>query len=465
MDAILLPSRSKVGEQNDFIRPSRTSAADQFEISAAKESLPKVEADHDPDIASPDDVYKALGSKPSIETVLRVLKWLQATEAEFRWKIPSPKAGRITNLLVNNVLPDHWTYLQTEDATIYKRTRKLLLRFLTSLTGVSNLVTRLQALLMYRKNEQQQREGKAKISTSADEQARTLRDVVTVLQSILAKEGVLSKLWDEFEAIDIKPMQRGLLQKEVVNLLAGSRVLSVSAEVFAVIDELSPDVGSRGWVGDGQQYTSWLASNIKEVVFSRDQTSQERRVQASALFTRAMSLGYVDHLVKGVFWDPTNVGAERISTLRTFLDTLQFEMQRSILYNLIRIMSQELAIKSHTENIPEASSKAASAVAAFLSAFIQGQEHLRAFLTDWVTDRSGGSIEADGRSRRAVIAVLAQHQGRTFLIYSLPSDAFRNHARAASDPAHPFRRGFVHQTHSHFKPRRWGLTPSETAFR
>ena len=419
MDTILLPSRSKAGDHHDFIKPSRTSAVDQLDVSKAKQSLSKVESDHNPDIASLEDVYKALDSKPNIEIVLKVLRWLEATEDQFRWKIPSPKTARITSLIVNNILPDHWVYMQSEEATVYKKARRLLLRFIMSLTGISILVTRLQSLLTYRKHEQQQQQdGKAKIKKSVTEEVRMFKDVVAVLQSILDKEGMLSKLWDDFEAADIKPLQRGLLQNEAMNLLAGSRVLSISAEVFAIIDELSSDVGSHGWVGDGQHYTSWLALNIKGMILTGDQSSQERRLQVGALFKRAISLGYVDQLVKGVFWDTASVDAERISTLCAFLDTLHLEMQRTVLYSLIRIMSQETAIKSHTEDTPETDSKATRAIAAFISSFIHGQGHLRAFLADWVADRSGGSTEVDSHSRRAVIVVLAQHKGRLILIGS-----------------------------------------------
>ena len=423
MDTIILPSRSHAGGSDEFIKPSRSSAADELDITEAKKPLDEIDTDQNPNITSPEDVYKALGSEPNIEAVLKVLKWLEATEDQFRWKIPSPKAARVTNLLVNIILPDHWPHMQDAEATAYKKARKLFLRFLTSLTGIGNLVTRLQSLSMHRKNElqqQQQQDATAKIKTSTTEEVRLFQDVIAVLQSILAKEGVLTKLWDEFEASDVKPLQRGLLCKEVVNLLAGSRVLSVSAEAFAIIDELSPDVGSRGWVGDGQQYTSWLASNIKGMVLAKDQILKERQLQVTALFKRAMSLGYVDQLTKGVFWDTAFFDAEGISTLRVFLDTLDFGMQRVILYNLIRIMSQDSAVKSHTDDTPKTSSKGISAIAAFLLAFIYGQEHLRAFLADWMTDRSGGGTEVDSHSRRAVIAVLAQYKGRSIFVDSAP---------------------------------------------
>ena len=426
MDAFLKPSKIKAADHNDFIKPSRTSAADQLDISVAKTNLsPELPVDQDLNITSPDDVYKALDSQPNIEMLLKVLKWLQVTENEFRWKVPSPKTARITNLLVNKALPDHWLYMQSEDASIYKKARKLMLGYLASLTGISTLVTRLQSLMTRRKSEQQQRDAKVKAKVPAAEEVKALEDVIDVLQRILAKEDMLSKLWNEFEAADIKPLQRGLLQKELVNLLAGSRVLSFSAEAFATIDELNPEVGSRGWIGNGQQYALWLAKSIKTLALNRGENSHEKLRPISANFSRAMSLGYPDQIIKGVFWDMANISAERLSFLQAFLGTMHFEMQRTVLYSLIRILSEESAIRGHTEHTPGLGTQAISAIAAFLSAFIQGKDHLQSFLADWVTDRSGGGGgEVDNYSRRAVILVLSQHRGRSLSLCSTISLTF-----------------------------------------
>ena len=414
MDALFKPSKIATTDQSDIIKPSRTPATGSLDISVAEiDCSSKPIVNQDLHIASTDDVYRALSSKPSIESLSEVLKWLHQTENDFRWKVPSPKAARITNLLVNNALPDYWVHMRSADAPIYKKVRKIFLRYLTSLTGIGSLVSRLQSLMTHGKNQQKQRDAKVKAKILASEEVKALEDVLDVLQTVLSKEGTVSRLWDEFEAADIKPLQKGLLQKELVNLLAGSRILSISAEAFATIDELSSEVGSRGWIGHGQQYASWLATSVKVLVLAREGSSHGVLQPISAFFSRAMSLGYPDQVVKGIFWDTANVGAERIAVLQAFLGTLHFEMQRTVLYSLIRIMSEQNAIRSCTKYTPEIGTHATSAIAAFLSAFIQGKPRLRGFLADWITDHSDSMNEVGDYSRRAVILVLSQDSGRS----------------------------------------------------
>ena len=282
MDNIILPSRTKsTGISEDYLTPAAPSLQTEDHILT---KLP---------LRMPEDALKGLQSKPDLDFLVQILKWLLSTTTSgdsFNVNVPGPQAARIINVLVNDTVPDYWDALGTNSTVTGTRGRQLMAQCLTNVAGIGALVARLRSLITQQKGTQTNHQLKSGPKSSPSIQP--LRDVLSLLEVILQKTQSIAGLRKGIHLWIAKPIQRTLLWKEVVSTLAAGRLLSVAAEANAVINEFSDDIEDGSWIGKGQLYATWLGKNIRYMVLSEKDDSVENVKEVSRILGTALTLGY-----------------------------------------------------------------------------------------------------------------------------------------------------------------------------
>jgi telomere length regulation protein len=228
--------------------------------------------------ASPDEVLKVLQNKPSFEILRSHLKWLSKAQDGFQIKVPSPLATQINNALVNEVLPNYWSVLKEG----HQKELNLFLKVLTSVAGLGALTTRLRGLL----NPQS---GSPNAKALKTEKKQNVNECLEILAKTLYNKTTLRHLWKGIQENIEKPIQRRLLWKELIALLASSKLLSLIAEALLYLGSNDENVG---WLGEGRLYTKWLGANIKEMIEKHVGSGDEAYNSGAQMLGKALLLGY-----------------------------------------------------------------------------------------------------------------------------------------------------------------------------
>lgn len=240
-------------------------------------------------LQSPEDILNALKSKPDSEHLTRVLRWLDAgafKSDHFNIKIPSPKAAQIIFLLVSETIPDYWRTWQGADNPTLLNQRRLLLRCLSSVSGLGAIAARLRIFMDLKDDARE-----ANIAQSSKSQA--LKELLDVLESLLQGISFISRILTDISSLISVPSQRTLLWKDFITSIAGGRVLSLAAEADHFVNQSSLDSRQRCWLGDGSQYSSWLGENLAHSLIDRDQNLEA----LAQIFSRALKLGHIGEFI------------------------------------------------------------------------------------------------------------------------------------------------------------------------
>lgn len=235
---------------------------------------------------SPEDILNALKSKPDSELLTRVLRWLDPGAVkpdQFNTKIPSPKATQILFFLVSETIPDYWVTWQGADNPILLNQKKLLLRCLSSVSGLGAVAARLRVLTDLKEDARSE----AKVTQGS--KSKALEELLDVLESLLQGKKFISRIWTDISSLISIPSQRTLLWRDFITTIAGGRVLSLAAEADHVVNQSSPDSRQRCWLGDGSQYSSWLGQNLAYSLIGHVQNLEA----LAQLFSRALKLGHI----------------------------------------------------------------------------------------------------------------------------------------------------------------------------
>ena len=239
----------------------------------------------------PADVLKVLQSQPDLESLTKCLKWLTSNVtglSDFDIRLPGADAAQIINVLVNDIIPHYWHVWIGDESKSYNRQRKLLLRCLTSVAGIGALVTRIRSM--------NPNVGDAQATTKLrPEQAPTAQltdDLVNFLESLLGKDNVVDNVWTTIYIDSKLGVQKAILWKELVSLLAGSRLLSAVAE--AQDRHRSTDFTEKqsSWLGSGQLYSTWLGRNIHFMITHGKDNFSRKHKDGARLLSKALTLGY-----------------------------------------------------------------------------------------------------------------------------------------------------------------------------
>lgn len=353
-------------------------------------------------INRPEDALEALRSKPDYATLGRTLRWLNRTVQrvdDFNIKKPGPKAAQIIFTLINDIVPDYWETLSAEGS---KKTSPLI-QCLSSVAGIGAIISRLRLLLG------QLRDAQKPAQVTSASKTHPVEILLSVLETVLAKEDFLTALWHDIESYNLPPSQKSLQWKEFVSLVASGKVLSIASEVNLTLSELSPSIKAGSWVGDGSQYAAWLGRCMQQTVITVKDDDVEGGKALSQLLSKGLTLGYTDQLVRAGFLDLLSGDNRSLQKYKALMAKLSAHEQKTLLYSIIRISSQHhLPMEGPSRDSGrEGQGKAIGGVAALIRAIVGNVPTLQDDLVEWLVGVSADAVGQVHNAHRAVIAALS----------------------------------------------------------
>lgn len=270
-------------------RPSIESTADSNQYGLEHRANVSKEPARDP--TSSTYILDVLKSKPVHDQLLQVLCVLDpsnksVTADQFDIRIPSPTSAQILQTLVSVTVPDVWDSLNTKFKDAKSASTKLrgaLLRCLCSVAGVSSLVAQLRSLIVASRSSSAEAKG-----SSSDIRVQY---ILEALSALLEPRDFLFRMYTDISVVYPNETQKQVSWRELISLIAASRVLSTAAEALTLIKD-SASLNKVSWVGEGPKYASWVGDNICRIA-SKIDLNGEAAWKAVASFTgRALSLGY-----------------------------------------------------------------------------------------------------------------------------------------------------------------------------
>lgn len=248
-------------------------------------------ADAAKDQTSSTHILGVLKSKPERDELSQVLKILDPSNREiapdqFDIRVPSPTSAQILQVLVSITIPDVWSLLNAKSKDAKSRDTKLraaLLRCLSSVAGVSSLIAQLRSLIAASHSSSEHAQG------SGSE--LRIRDILEVLAALLEPRDFLLRLYTDISTLYHNETQKQITWRELISLVAASRVLSTAAESLAFIKE-STGLSKFSWVGEGPKYASWIGDNICYMSSKVDPNEHGAWKSVASFTGRALSLGY-----------------------------------------------------------------------------------------------------------------------------------------------------------------------------
>lgn len=263
---------------DEMLRPVKTKITVVEETKVGPDESPKLTAR----IESPEDALQTLKESPSWGQVQEVLTFLtKSKDGSFNIKQPGALAAQLIQALVTRTLPDFWTVLKNEKAPA--PTKSMFSAALLSVSGLGALFSRLKVLTV------------AYSSVAKPGQASgsllQLRAFLEVLEEMLRPGNMFTSLWTDCVFLGQTLLQRTVLWKEFVSLVASGKLMSS----FAEAEEILIKSGERYqplWVSKGTEYTRWLAQNISQMVKVANTNDTEIFSAAKTICSKALALGY-----------------------------------------------------------------------------------------------------------------------------------------------------------------------------
>ena len=287
-------------------------------------------ADAAKDQTSSTHILGVLKSKPERDELSQVLKILDPSNREiapdqFDIRVPSPTSAQILQVLVSITIPDVWSLLNAKSKDAKSRDTKLraaLLRCLSSVAGVSSLIAQLRSLIAASHSSSEHAQG------SGSE--LRIRDILEVLAALLEPEDFLLRLYTDISTLYHNETQKQITWRELISLVAASRVLSTAAESLAFIKE-STGLSKFSWVGEGPKYASWIGDNICYMSSKVDPNEHGAWKSVASFTGRALSLGYTGNSKYGPFLVAQDLLLSRSASQRY----IPWSSHRSTLYKAV----------------------------------------------------------------------------------------------------------------------------------
>lgn len=271
--------------------PGLTPREQKFNDAGSETKEPTPTGESSPDISSPTHILSTLKSSPSQNELSQAIFALDpfrksVSAATFDIRVPSPVSAQLINTLVCTTIPDHWESIgagSKNSLTSNKKLQAALLRCLSSVPGISCLVTQLRSLISQSRASSQQ--------ADASGSGIRIRNILEVISALLEPTDFLWRLYTDIGVAYSNGIQRQVSWKELTSQIAGGRVLSVSAEAVPLAG--GSDIPAKtSWVGTGSQYASWLGTNIYHMASKLNVGDEEQWKALASLTGRALSLGY-----------------------------------------------------------------------------------------------------------------------------------------------------------------------------
>ena len=286
MDGLLTAVKTVTRDSTKSLEPT----SETHHISREQSLKPSTKLDYDAAISSSDYVRNVLRSGPDGEQLAQVLNLLDPStkhadsSKDFDIRVPGPVSAQILQILTSTTIPHHWDALNADPKgkrTRESKSRAALLRSLSSVSGLSSILAQLRLLIAAASHS----------PTKGSGNKLHVRALLSVLSALLKPVDFISRIYTDIFTLYGKDTQKQVVWRELVSLVAASKVLSTAAEALTLIAE--EDVSaSILWIGNGFQYTSWLGENVNYMV-SRTNMDDQLAFNSIAFLTgRALSLGY-----------------------------------------------------------------------------------------------------------------------------------------------------------------------------
>lgn len=241
------------------------------------------------EIRSPEHALEILRSRPQQEDLRAVLNWLHPSNSSnngFDVHGQTLQASQIIHTLVNDVLPDYWSLLSSEQNEQSRRTRDNMILIMSNVSGISILTSRLKTLIGQKEAPEENR------LVRDSGRAEALASAISMLESILKPKDVVYAIWSRLcGSPDLA--RRWLLWKELVTLLGSGRVLSTTSEADAILEESSDNIRERSNLSDGSRYCFWLGYNLNRMLIFPSVDDNDTRKACIQMLERALTLGHV----------------------------------------------------------------------------------------------------------------------------------------------------------------------------
>lgn len=237
-------------------------------------------------IDSKEDALKALQSKPDLDLLVRVLRFLDISTVNndgFNIKVPGPAAAQLIYILVSDTVPHYWALLADPS---HAKEQHLLLRCLKSVSGIGAIIAHLRLCLdAITGSKPDDNLGKGATS-------RTVKDLLSVLETLLRKDNLICIIWKDISVLNSKPAHRNLVWKEFISFVGGGRILSLAAEAQQLLRQQASEIENASWLSSGDEYLTWIGQNVIHMLTDSKAGEPGGLEPLAQILGKALSLGY-----------------------------------------------------------------------------------------------------------------------------------------------------------------------------
>lgn len=243
---------------------------------------------------TPEEALGVLKNEPDYEGLIFTLQFLYKNDTNFSISSPSPIASQLIHVLVTETVPNYWDVLQTSPQRKSFKTVKpksdlqLLVSCLRNVPGLSAILLSLKQRIQQSKD--------VKKAPGGPSIQDILKILLQVLQSTLEGPETVETIWQETFGSSEASSKQNALWQEFVALLAGGKLLGISAEAEDVMNGLTGEIGDKHWVSDGRLYSLWLARNIGQWANSLLLDSEIGFKSCSNLLSKSFRLGHTGNM-------------------------------------------------------------------------------------------------------------------------------------------------------------------------
>lgn len=262
-----------------YLKPKETEDA---LLRESKPTSQKATPTPKPTLSSLDDAIDMLKNEPDYDALVSTLRYLLKSgggSAQFRSGAAGPQTARVIQILVTEIVPNYWTLFKESSAGDKASDLALLLESLRSLAGLNAILLRLRVLTQEQKSETTE--------VKRSDIVLNLNIILEILCELLDGDDRVSQIWSS-ASVDSDSMKKRILSRDLVNVIGGGRIVSLSAEADALVPQETK--GKIVWIADGVEYSKWLARNVFS--WSKRVNNPEDRKLAADLLSKAMHLGY-----------------------------------------------------------------------------------------------------------------------------------------------------------------------------
>ncbi|WPH02342.1 Hypothetical protein R9X50_00520500 [Acrodontium crateriforme] len=325
---------------------------------------------------TPQELIQTLRSEPNIATLEALLRQLLSGSAfhqHFNINTPGPNQSQIINTLLTIIIPNFWNVLD-------KSKKALLALCLSNISGINALIAKLRS--------------HAESLTRPQTSSESLSDLLDVISHIIRGDDFIAKLWQSNNSAVEDATRRSLAWKEIVNLLGSGKIVAAVAQAEYTLNQTGKSQNSSTrWLGNGQDYSSWLGQNIAEFVKfdGGEETGKfaQRSEAAGQILLKSLALGYPARLINSlmrvcIHHDIQSTG--ETPCIAALIGSLPLHGKRKLLEQVLKWGSENLldAIPNSAPN--DTQRQDVSALAGLLIAIIKREDASKQHLLDYITD-------------------------------------------------------------------------------